>query len=205
MNKSSPLSSCPLEASKPEKFASLLLLHLGSTPLSMTFRSPLEKRNIATRSSPVIVALFVVLALSSYSSAYAWSSSPVVTSSVDSSGNTILTIAFDFYDMAYRYRGPLDDGSHHGLMGEYSGWSGDYPNAFQVRTSTDGVSWTTYAPTSLDLGPKVPYEPYKVPTTVTVTYNLGVVRGTLWVQARLQDSGDLGWSAWGPAAAVSIP
>jgi hypothetical protein len=170
----------------------------------MSCRYALKKRKISTVSWPAIVALFVVLALSSYSSAYAWSSSPVITSSVDSSGNTILTIVLDFHAMAYSDR-RFGDGRHHGFMWAYSEYPIHYPTAFQVRTSTDGISWTLLAPASFDLGPKVPYQPYKVPTTVTVTYNLGAVHGTVWVQARLKDSGDLGWSAWGPKPTISLP
>jgi len=71
-----------------------------------------------------------------------------------------------------------------------------YPTEFQVRTSTDGMSWT-----ELSL---VPLSPTPATTKFTVTYNLGPVSGTPQVQARLNCSVH-GWSSWGPDPAVSVP
>lgn len=102
--------------------------------------------------------------------------------------------------MAYPDRMAVD-GRHHGFSW---GYSGHYPTAFQVRTSTDRISWTTYDPVPLSFGHRVPYEPYQVPRTVTVAYSLGAVHGTIWVQARLRDS-VVGWSAWEPKPPISFP
>jgi hypothetical protein len=111
-------------------------------------------------------------------SAYAWDSSPQMTSSGDGSGNTILTITFDFSQMS-----APPTASH-------------YPKEFQVRTSSDGMSWTELSP--------VPLSPTPTTTKFTVTYNLGPVSGTPQVQARLNCSVH-GWSSWGPDPAVPVP
>ena len=127
---------------------------------------------------PAAVVLLAILGLSAYPSAYAWGSSPAITPSVDSSGNTVLTIAFDFTEMAD------PPTSFH------------FPTEFQVRTSTDGTTWTELSP--------VPLSPTPTTTKFTVTYNLGKVSGVLQVQARLNCSVH-GWSSWGPDPAVPVP
>lgn len=126
----------------------------------------------------VAIAFLAILGLSLYPSAYAWNSSPQIMSSGDGSGDTILTITFDFSQMS-----DPPTASH-------------YPTEFQVRTSTDGMSWT-----ELSL---VPLSPTPATTKFTVTYNLGPVSGTPQVQARLNCSVH-GWSSWGPDPAVSVP
>ena len=125
----------------------------------------------------VAIALLAMLAFVSYPNAYAWSSSPQITFSDDGSGSNILTIQFDFSQMS---NPPT---------------SSHFPIAFQVRTSTDGSSWTELDPVSIS------------PPTTTVfteTYNLGSVSGTVQVQARLQCVIH-GWSNWGPDPAVPVP
>jgi hypothetical protein len=125
----------------------------------------------------VAIALLAMLAFVSYPNAYAWSSSPQITFSDDGSGSKILTIQFNFSQMS---NPPT---------------SSHFPIAFQVRTSTDGSSWTELDPVSIS------------PPTTTVfteTYNLGSVSGTIQVQARLQCVIH-GWSEWGPDPAVPVP
>lgn len=126
----------------------------------------------------VAIAFFAILGLSLYPSAYAWDSSPQIKSSDDGSGNTILTITFDFSQMS-----DPPSASH-------------YPKEFQVRTSADGMSWTELSP--------VPLSPTPMTTKFTVNYNLGPVSGPLQVQARLNCSIH-GWSSWGPDPAVPAP
>lgn len=126
----------------------------------------------------VAVVLLAMLALAAYPNAHAWSSSPQITNSVDGSGNTILTIQFDFSQMS----DPPTPGHH--------------PTDFQVRTSTDGSSWTEL--------PAVAISPTSTTTVFTETYNLGAVSGTIQVQARLNCSVH-GWSTWGPDPATPVP
>jgi hypothetical protein len=122
--------------------------------------------------------LAVVLGLVFYPNVYAWGSSPQITTSQDGTGNTILTIQFNFAEMS-----DPPTAVHH-------------PIEFQVRTSTDGSSWTELTP--------VPISPWPTTTVFTETYNLGSVSGTLLVQARL-DCNIHGWSDWGPDPAISVP
>ncbi len=124
------------------------------------------------------VVLLAILGLSTYPSVYAWGSSPQITPSVDGSGNTVLTIAFDFTEMA-----DPPTSSH-------------FPTEFQLRTSTDDTTWTELSPVLLS--------PTPTATKFTVTYNLGKVSGALQVQARLNCSVH-GWSSWGPDPAVPAP
>lgn len=135
----------------------------------MSWRSPLA-----------VIALLVTLGLVVYPNAYAltWDASPQITPSVDSSGNTILTIQFNFSQMS-----DPPTSSH-------------YPTEFQVRTSTDGSSWTEL--------PSVPISPTPTTTVFTETYNLGKVSGTIQVQARLKCNIH-GWSIWGPDPAIPAP
>jgi len=125
-----------------------------------------------------VVALFAVFGFAVYPDAYAWSSSPQITVSLDGSGNTILTIQFDFSQMS-------DPPS-----------AGHRPTEFQVRTSGDGSSWTELPPVTMS--------PTPTTTTFAVTYNLGVVSGTPLVQARL-GCNIHGWSNWGPEPAIPAP
>ncbi|MGA3193253.1 MAG: hypothetical protein ABSD73_12265 [Candidatus Bathyarchaeia archaeon] len=125
-----------------------------------------------------LVVLFAVLGLAVYPKAYAWDSSPQITSSLDGSGNTILTIQFNFSEMS-----DPPTGSHH-------------PIGFQVRTSTDGSSWTELSPIQISLIPAT--------TIFTETENIGHVSGTIQVQARL-DCNIHGWSSWGPDPAIPVP
>jgi len=126
----------------------------------------------------VAVGLLAILGLAAYPNAYAWSSSPQIANSVDGSGNTILTIQFDFAQMS----DPPTPGHH--------------PTDFQVRTSTDGSSWTELPPVAIS--------PTPTTTVFTQTYNLGAVSGTIQVQARLNCSVH-GWSTWGPDPATPVP
>jgi hypothetical protein len=126
----------------------------------------------------ITIAFLTILGPSLYPSAYAWDSSPQITSSADASGNTILAITFDFAQMS-----DPPTASH-------------YPKEFQVRISTDEISWTELSP--------VPLSPTPSTTKFTVTYNLGSVSGLLQVQARLNCSIH-GWSSWGPDPAVPVP
>jgi len=126
----------------------------------------------------VAVVLVVVVGLVFYPNVYAWGSSPQITTSQDGTGNTILTIQFSFAQMS-----DPPTSAHH-------------PTDFQVRTSTDGSSWTELA--------SVPISPWPTTTVFTETYNLGSVSGTLLVQARLKCSIH-GWSDWGPDPAISVP
>jgi hypothetical protein len=130
------------------------------------------------KSIPVILALLIAISLAYYPNAYAWSSSPQITSSLDGSGNTILTIQFDFSQMS-----DPPTASHH-------------PTDFQVRTSTDGSSWTEQ--------PSVHIASIPTTTVFSVTYPLGKVTGAIQVQARLNCSIH-GWSSWGPDPAIPVP
>lgn len=125
-----------------------------------------------------LVVLLTTIALVYYPSAYAWTSSPQITDSLDDSGNTILTIQFDFSQMSNP-----PTGSH-------------YPTDFQVRTSTDGSSWTEQPPVQIT--------PTPTTTVFTVTYSLGIVGGVIQVQARLRCIIH-GWSSWGPDPAIPVP
>ena len=124
------------------------------------------------------IALLAMLGLALYPNVYAWGSSPQISSSVDGSGNTILTVQFDFSQMS-------DPPT-----------PGHFPTDFQVRTSTDGMSWTEL--------PAVAISPTPATTVFTETYNLGAVNGTIQVQARLNCSVH-GWSTWGPDPATPVP
>lgn len=142
------------------------------------------------------LALLSVLALSLYPNAYAsWGYAPStqIAASHDSSGNAILTIHFDFYHWVYRDR---DENRIH-----HSGLRVIYPNEFQVRTSSDGITWTVLAP--VPLSPPNIYEGWRYPTSVTVTYNLGSVSGPIRVEARLEDR-NLGWSIWEPQVPIVV-
>jgi hypothetical protein len=130
------------------------------------------------KSMLVVAALLATVALVYHPSAYAWNSSPQITNSLDGSGNTVLTIQFDFSQMS-----DPPSASH-------------YPTDFQVRTSTDGSSWTEQAPVHLT--------PTPTTTVFTVTYSLGKVSGAIEVQARLNCSIH-GWSSWGPDPAIPVP
>ena len=125
------------------------------------------------------VALITVLGLSIYPSAYAWSASPQIAPSNDASGNVILTIKLDFSQMA----DPPGSYDH-------------YPTDYQVRTSTDGSSWTDLPPVHLSYIPAT--------SVFTVYYNLGKVTGPLQVQARL-NCNIHGWSDWGPEPGITAP
>jgi hypothetical protein len=126
-----------------------------------------------------VAVLLGILGLAFYPSVHAaWSASPQITPSLDGSGNTVLTIQFDFSQMS-----SPPTSSH-------------YPTAFQVRTSTDGMSWTEL--------PTVPISTIPATTVFTETYNLGSVSGTTQVQARL-NCNIHGWSDWGPNPAVPAP
>jgi len=126
----------------------------------------------------VVVMLFAAVGLAVYPKAYAWDSSPQITSSLDGSGNTILAIQFNFSQMS-----DPPTGSH-------------YPTEFQVRTSTDGSSWTELS--------SVQISPTPTTTIFTVTENIGHVSGTIQVQARLRCTIH-GWSSWGPDPAIPVP
>jgi hypothetical protein len=130
------------------------------------------------KSAAAVVFLLITIALACYPSAYAWGSSPQITHSLDASGNTVLTIQFNFSEMS-------DPPT-----------TGHYPTRFQVHTSTGGPLWTELPPVAITPTPKT--------TVFTVTYNLGRVSGTIDVQARLECSIH-GWSDWGPISAVSVP
>jgi len=126
----------------------------------------------------VVAALLATVILVYHPSAYAWNSSPQITNSLDGSGNTVLTIQFDFSQMS-----DPPTASHH-------------PTDFQVRTSTDGSSWTEQAVVHITSIPAT--------TVFTVTYSLGKVTGDLQAQARLNCNVHA-WSSWGPDPAVPVP
>lgn len=125
-----------------------------------------------------VVMLFATIGLVYYPNAYAWNPSPQITNSLDGSGNTVLTIQFDFAQMS-----DPPTMSH-------------FPTEFQVRTSTDGSSWTEL--------PSVPISPTPTTTVFTETYNLGQVSGSIQVQARLRCIIH-NWSSWGPEPGVPVP
>lgn len=133
---------------------------------------------MSAKSILAVVVLFAIVAFAHYPNAYAWSSSPQITNSLDGSGNTILTIQFDFSQMS-----DPPTGSHH-------------PTDFQVRTSTDGSSWTEQSPVQIT--------PTPTTTVFTVTYPLGMVSGVIQVQTRLRCIIH-GWSSWGPDPAIPVP
>jgi hypothetical protein len=124
------------------------------------------------------IFLALTLGFVFYPSVYAWNSSPTITFSSDGMGNTVVTILFSFAEMS---NPPTS--SHH-------------PIEFQVRTSTDGSSWTELASVSIS--------PWPTTTVFTETYNLGSVSGTIQVQARLKCIIH-GWSDWGPNPATPVP
>jgi len=131
------------------------------------------------RESAIAAVLLIgLVGFAFYPRAYAWSSSSQITPSLDGSGNTVLTIQFDFSQMS-------DPPS-----------SGHYPTEFQVRTSTDASSWTELPP--------VPISPTPTTTVFTETYNLGQVSGTPQAQARVYCNIH-GWSTWGPEPAIPVP
>ena len=138
----------------------------------------LEDKKVSKRIVLALVVLFAALGLAVYPKAYAWDSSPQITNSLDGSGNTILTIQFNFSQMS-----DPPTGSHH-------------PTDFQVRTSTDGSSWTELSSVQITATPTT--------TIFTVTENIGQVSGTIQVQARLKCSIH-GWSSWGPDPAIPVP
>jgi hypothetical protein len=138
----------------------------------------LEDEKLSRQLVLVVVMLFATVGLAVYPKAYAWDSSPQITSSLDGSGNTILTIQFNFSQMS-----DPPTGSH-------------YPTEFQVRTSTDGSSWTELS--------SVQISPTPTTTIFTVTQNVGHVSGTIQVQARLRCTIH-GWSSWGPDPAIPVP
>jgi hypothetical protein len=138
----------------------------------------LEKKKVSKRIVLALVVLFAALGLAVYPKAYAWNSSPQITSSLDGSGNTILAIQFNFSQMS-----DPPTASH-------------YPTDFEVRTSTDGSSWTELS--------SVQIAPTPTATIFTVTENIGHVSGTIQVQARLKCSIH-GWSSWGPDPAIPVP
>lgn len=125
-----------------------------------------------------VVVLLATVTLAFYPSAYAWDSSPQITNSLDGSGDTVLAIQFNFSQMS-----DPPTSSH-------------YPTDFQVRTSTDGSSWTEL--------PSVSISPTPTTTAFTETYNLGHVIGGIQVQARLKCIIH-GWSSWGPDPATPVP
>ena len=133
---------------------------------------------MSKKSALAMIAMLVMLGLALYPNTYAWSSSTQITHSVDGSGNTILMIQFDFSQMS-----DPPTASH-------------FPTDFQVRTSTDGSSWTEL--------PAVAISPTPTTTVFSETYNLGAVSGTIQVQARLKCSIH-GWSTWGPDPAIPVP
>jgi hypothetical protein len=126
----------------------------------------------------VVAALLATVALAYHPSAYAWDSSPQITNSLDASGDTVLTIQFDFSQMS-----DPPSASH-------------FPTDFQVRTSTDGSSWTELS--------SVQIAPTPTTTIFTVTENIGHVIDTIQVQARLKCNIH-GWSSWGPDPAIPVP
>jgi hypothetical protein len=138
----------------------------------------LEDGKVSKQLVLAAVVLFATLGLAVYPNAYAWNSSPQITNSLDGSGNTILTIQFDFSQMS-----DPPTGSH-------------YPTDFQVRTSTDGSTWTEQTPVHIT--------PTPTTTVFTLTYPLGVVSGVIQVQARLRCTIH-GWSSWGPNPAIPVP
>jgi hypothetical protein len=137
----------------------------------------LEDEKVSKQVMLAVVVLFATLGSAVFPRAYAWSSSPQITSSLDGSGNTVLTIQFDFSQMS-----DPPTATHH-------------PTDFQVRTSTDGSSWTEQSPVHLT--------PTPTTTVFTVTYSLGKVSGVVQVQARLNCSIH-GWSSWGPDPAIPV-
>jgi hypothetical protein len=138
----------------------------------------LEDEKVSKQVVLALVVLCAALGLAVYPKAYAWDSSPQITNSLDGSGNTILAIQFNFSQMS-----DPPTGSH-------------YPTDFQVRTSTDGSSWTELSPVQIS--------PTPTTTIFFVTQNIGHVSGMIQVQARLRCSIH-GWSSWGPDPAIPVP
>ncbi len=156
---------------------------LGLVPgLSWSTHPPdrrcLEGEKVSKQVVLALVVLFAVLGFAVYPKAYAWDSSPQITNSLDGSGDTVLAIQFNFSQMS-----DPPTSSH-------------YPTDFQVRTSTDGSSWTEL--------PSVSISPTPTTTVFAETYNLGHVSGTIQVQARLKCIIH-GWSSWGPDRATPVP
>jgi hypothetical protein len=166
-----------MEISYQQNFVLELVLGLSWNTRPQYCRS-MEDEKVNRQVVLALVVLFAVLGFAGYPKAYAWDSSPQITNSLDSSGNTILTIQFNFIQMS-----DPPTASH-------------YPTDFQVRISTDGSSWT-------DLS-TVQISPTPTTTIFTVTENIGHVSGTVQVQARLKCSIH-GWSSWGPDPAIPVP
>ena len=102
-----------------------------------------------------ILALAFLIGFRSFPTAYAWSSSPVITAN-----GATLTIQFDFSQMS---NPPTS--AHH-------------PFEYQVRASTDGgTTWSEFTPVSLS--------PFPTTTVFTVTYQLPEQYVQSIVQARL--------------------
>ena len=118
-----------------------------------------------------VILLIVTIGSILYPNVYAWNSSPQISHSLDVSGNTILTIQFNFAQMS----DPPTSGHH--------------PTDFQVRTSVDGSTWIGLS--------SVPLSPIPTATIFEVTYDLGHVAGPIQVEARL-NCVIHGWSDWAP-------
>ena len=133
---------------------------------------------MANKLTVITAALLIVtLGFAVYPNVYAWASSPQITHSKDGSGNTILSIQFSFAQMS----DPPTSGHH--------------PTDFQVRTSSDGSTWTELTP--------VPLSPTPTTTIFRVTYNLGHVNSSIQVEARL-NCVIHGWSDWAPNPPVVV-
>jgi hypothetical protein len=132
-----------------------------------------------------IIALAVILGVSSYPNAYAWNASPKISyqdiagALAYSSPTVNVIIQFDFSAIS-----KLPS-------------TVNYPTEYQLRKSTDGgSSWTEIGPKAISSTP--------TSTVFTVQYNLGAVSQLTLVQARL-NSNLKGWSDWGPDNAVPVP
>jgi hypothetical protein len=118
-----------------------------------------------------LLITLITLSISFIPLAYSWDSNPKITWQEDSSGNTILTIVFDFSQMS---NPPT---------------STHYPIEFQVRISDDGKTWKEFNPVQIS--------PRPTTTIFNISYNLGKVVGTPQIQVRLKCSIH-GWSTWQP-------
>jgi hypothetical protein len=108
--------------------------------------------------------------------AYGWDTRSNITSTTDASGETIITIAVDYIEMT-----ATPSAGHH-------------PTEFQIRTSPDGSQWTELTEVPINTIP---------PRFFNLTYNLGNIDETTYVQARV-DCSIHGWSQWGPTTPVAI-
>jgi hypothetical protein len=106
--------------------------------------------------------------------AYGWDSRSNITSTIDASGETVITIGVDYIEMT-----ATPSAGHH-------------PIEFQVRTSPDGSQWTELTEVPITTIP---------PRFFNLTNNLGKIGKTTYVQARV-DCNIHGWSQWGPATPV---